>query len=284
MLNLGVHISSKGGIYQAIDRAKALGCSTFQIFARNPQAFRKEDILDSDTELFKKKIKEANINPVVIHIPYTLNLATVKKKFHKITIREFSQDLKEADKLEADYLVTHMGSYKGGAESEGIKNVVSALRQILKDTNPIKTKILLENTAGSGSWLGHNFFHFRTVLEGLSWDKRIGVCLDTAHAWAAGYRIDNRRGIYILLKEIEKNIGLDRVLLVHLNDTKQTLASKIDRHCAIASGCIGKKGMYNILHNKFLKHLPFILETPKKDERDDLNNLRRVRKIYEYKL
>jgi deoxyribonuclease-4 len=284
LLTLGVQVSITGKIYTSLERAKKLGCNTMQIFARNPRQWRKTSLSDEDIQIFRKKAREEGISPIAIHIPYTLNLAATNSNFYKITIREFIADLVEADKLGADYLITHMGSYKGSTEKKGLMRITNALRKILKATKGVRTKVLLENTSGSGCWLGYNFSHQRYILENLDWTKRVGVCLDTAHAWASGYQINSRQGVEQLIEEIDTQVGLERLKVVHLNDTKEKLGSRKDRHFHIGEGNIGKKGFYFLLHHSFLKNLPFILETPKKSDEDDLKNLSIVRKIYDDEL
>ena len=280
MLTLGAQVSASGKIYISLERAKRIGCNTMQIFARNPRQWRKGSLSEEDIKIFKKKTKEEKIRPVAIHIPYTLNLAAAKSSFHRITIREFTGDLIEADKLGADYLITHMGSYKGSTEERGLIKVVGALRRILAATEGTKTMILLENTSGSGHWLGYTFSHQRFVLEQLNWPKRIGLCLDTAHVWAAGYKIDEAEGVNKLVEEIDQEVGIKRLKIIHLNDTQEKLNSRRDRHFDIGKGEIGKRGFYSIFHHPSLRNLPFILETPKKSDADDLRNLKMVRRLY----
>lgn len=280
MLKLGVHVSIAGKIYKSLERASEFGCNTMQIFSRSPRQWRKSEIDPEDIAIFRKKLKEKNISPVVVHIPYTLNLASARQKFYKITIKDFIADLIEADKLGAGFLVTHMGSYKGGSEQGGLLRVVNALKKILKETKGVKTTILLENTSGSGRWLGANFWHQKFVLDQLNRTKRVGICLDTAHAWAAGYEINNAVGLNGLLREIDRDVGLERLAVIHLNDTQEELGSRLDRHFAIGEGKIGRKGFKLIVNNPKLRKVPFILETPKKDDGDDKRNLEVVRKLY----
>ncbi len=280
MLKLGVHVSIAGKIYKSIDRTVELGCNTMQIFSRNPRQWRKALLSDEDVERFKKKVKKSNISPVVIHIPYLLNLATVKKSFFKVTIKEFIADLVEADRLEADYLVTHMGSYKGGTEEGGLSRIIQALNKILKETKKVKTKVLIENTSGSGHWLGYKFSHQKIVLDGLNRPESVGICLDTAHAWAAGYKINEPRGLKSLLDEIDQEVGLERLKVIHLNDTQEKLGSLRDRHHDIGTGEIGRKGFNLIVNHPKLREAAFILETPKKRENEDKENLEAVREIY----
>ncbi len=280
MLKIGVHVSIAGKIYNSIDRANELGCNTMQIFSRNPRQWRKKSLTSTDIEIFKAKQKKAKIEPVVIHVPYLLNLASQKKSFHKVTIREFSKDLVEADKLGADYLVTHMGSYKKGTEESGLLKIVEALNLILEDTRGVKTKILLENTAGSGSWLGYNFSHFNFILNKINDTKRVGVCLDTAHAWAAGYKINEEQGLEKLVLEMEKEAGRDKLKLIHLNDTQVELGSRLDRHFHIGEGKIKEDGFRLILNYPKFRNLAFIMETPKKEKDDDKKNLATARRLF----
>ena len=284
MLRLGVQVSTTGGIQQSIDRALALGCNTMQIFARNPRKFRKGFLKKSDIKLFREKREATKITPLVVHTPYTLNLATPKKFFHWVTVKEFSLDLIEADKLGAEFLVTHTGCYKGSTEEEGLRKVVIALRRILQRTEGVETKILLENTAGAGTWLGYTFFHHHYILSELNFTERIAFCLDTAHAWSAGYKINTPAGVEELLEEIERQVGLRRIEVVHLNDTQDDLGSKKDRHYHIGEGKIGEEGFSCIINHPSLKHTVFILETPKKTDLDDLKNLDTVRKLYKNEL
>lgn len=279
-MKLGAQVSIAGKIYSSLERAHNLGCNTMQIFARNPRQIRKSFLSDEDIKLFKEKAKKLKISPIAVHIPYTLNLASSKKSLYKITIKEFAQDLIEADKLGADFLITHMGSHKGSTDKQGLIKVADALGEILKEAKDCKTEVLLENTAGSGYWLGYTFTHHRFILERLNWPKQIGICMDTAHAWAAGYMIDAQSGLDSLVEEIDKEVGIKRLKAIHLNDTKEALSSRHDRHCDIGKGKIGIEGFSAIVNHQKLKDLPFILETPKESDDDDRRNLNTVRKIY----
>ncbi len=251
-----------------------------QIFSRNPRQWRRQSLADEDVDKFKIKQKKAKIKPVVIHVPYLLNLASQKKSFHKLTIKEFAKDLIEADRLDADYLVTHMGSYKNGTEKSGLLNIVEALNSIIESTKEVKTKILLENTAGSGSWLGYNFSHFNFIFSKISDSGKVGICLDTAHAWAAGYKINEKKGLNQLIDEIKKEVGLGKLKVIHLNDTQVELGSCLDRHFHIGRGKIGKEGFRLILNHPGLRNLPLIMETPKKEKDDDKKNISMVRRLF----
>ncbi len=280
MLNAGLQVSSAGKIYYAIDRAVQVGCTTMQIFSRNPRKFRKYSLNKEDIAVFREKLSRSGISPLVIHSPYTLNLAASKKFLHWITTKEFILDMIEIDKLGADYFVTHTGCYKGLSEAEGLKRVVKALRRVLNKTKGVKTRILLENTAGSGTWLGGRFSDYRYILEKLDFNPRVGICLDTAHAWCAGYPINNREGINDLLFLIDKEVGLDRLHLIHLNDTNDELGSKKDRHVNLGEGKLGEEGIGLLINHPRLKDIPFILETPRSSIEDDPKNMNTVRRLY----
>lgn len=280
MLKLGVQVSGAGKIYESLDRALQLGCNTMQVFARNPRKFRRGFLSKEDIALFCEKRKESDISPVVVHSPYTLNIATAKKFLYWITVKEFILDMVEIDKMGADFFVTHTGCYKGMTEEQGLKKVVKALKRILKKTPEVKTSILLENTAGSGTWLGYTFAHHRYILQELDFDPRLGLCLDTAHAWCAGYPINTVQGVQQLVEEIDRQVGIERLKVIHLNDTQDELGSKKDRHVDIGKGFIGEEGFAALVNHPALREIPFILETPRESDDDDLRNMNTIRRLY----
>jgi len=279
LLRLGVHVSIAGKIYYSIDRAKKLGCNTMQIFARNPRQIRSSSLKDEDIKVFRKRIKLAGIYPLIIHAPYTLNLASAKNFLYHISIKEFTQDVKDAEALGAKYLVVHPGSYKGSAKV-GLNKIAKALGVILDNTRGLGVSILLENTAGEGSMLGYDILQLKFILEKLKFDRRIGLCLDTAHLWCAGYEINTEKGLSLFIDIIKRELGLEKIKVIHLNDTLDGLGSHKDRHFHIGKGKIGTKGFGLIVNHRAFRNLPFILETPKKDMNDDKNNLKFVRRIY----
>ena len=172
-----------------------------------------------------------------------------------------------------------MASHKETSEDAGIKRLVEALNIILEKTKHIKVGILLENTSGSGSWLGYKFSHQRQIIQGLKTKERVGLCFDTAHAYLAGYDIVAKEGLESTLAEIDELVGIDLIKAIHLNDAKGALGSKHDRHDHIGKGSIGLEGIKRIINHPKLSNLPFILETPKKTEEDDIMNLNLVRKL-----
>ncbi len=276
---LGVHVSIAGGIYESVSRASALGCTVMQIFARDPRQWRRYRLKRADIREFRKRRAESGIEKVFIHIPYLINLATPDHDLFRSSITAYVQDMREARALGADYIVTHMGSHMKSGEKRGLKKITTALNRILELTDKSEVKILLENTAGAGSWLGYTFEHHKAVIDRIKDKDRIGICLDTCHAYAAGYDLSSPRGYSALIEEIDRTVGLDRLKLVHLNDTRDALNSHRDRHAHIGEGNIGLTGFRRILTDKRLPHTAFILETPKDSDTADALNLRVVRRL-----
>ena len=276
---LGVQVSTEGKIYEAVERASRLGCNTMQIFSRNPQRWRENFLESEDIEEFNKRQERLKIKPLFVHIPYLINLASPNPRLYEASIEAYIEDIQEAQTLKADYIVTHMGSHKETSEEAGIKRLTRALNRILEKTRNTNVGILLENTAGSGSWLGYKFIHQKRIIQGLSHKERVGLCFDTAHAYLAGYDIATEEGLEATLGEIDKLVGINLIKLIHLNDAKDKLGSHRDRHEHIGKGRIGLRGMKRIINHPKLKELPFILETPKDNASDDRMNLELVRSL-----
>jgi len=276
---LGVHVSGASKIYETLDIAHELKCETMQIFARNPQQWRVSTLDSNEIEEFKLRRKKFKINPVFIHISYLINLASPNPRLYKGSIQAYVEDMQEAEKLKADYIVTHMGSHKETSEDAGIKRLVMALNKILDETKGSSVGILLENTSGSGSWLGYKFEHQKKIISGIKEKSRVGLCLDTAHAYLAGYDLAAKEGLDKMLAEIDSEVGLKLIKLIHLNDAYGQLASHHDRHDHIGKGSIGLEGMKRIITHPKLKDIPMVLETPKDDGFSDKLNLALVRKL-----
>ena len=276
---LGVHVSAAGKIYEAIERGQALGCNTIQIFSRNPQRWRENLLTAEDIKEFRRLRDKSGIKPVFIHIPYLINLASPNPRLYKASIEAYIEDMREAAALGADYIVTHMGSHKDTTEQAGLSRLIKALNIILEKTKDGGVGLLLENTAGSGSWLGYKFSHQRKIIQKLKRKERVGLCLDTAHAYLAGYDIAAKSGLDKLLDEIEKMTGISLIKLIHLNDTKGKLGCHHDTHEHIGKGNIGLEGMKRIINHPNLRDIPFILETPKKTPQDDPMNLKTVKEL-----
>jgi len=277
---LGVHVSGAKKIYETLDIAQRLGCDTMQIFSRSPQIWRKGvKIAVEDIEEFNLRRKKFKINPVFIHISYLINLASPDARLYNGSIQAYIEDILEAEKLGADYIVTHMGSHKATSEDAGIKRLIQALNKIIDKTKGSKVGILLENTSGSGSWLGYRFYHQHKIIKGIKEKSRVGLCLDTAHAYLAGYNLATKDGLEKMMQEIEEMVGIKLIKLIHLNDAAGELGSHYDRHDHIGKGHIGMTGMKRIINHPKLKNIPMILETPKSYPDSDQKNLALVKNL-----
>lgn len=276
---IGVHVSIAGSISDALDRAKALKCNSLQIFSRNPRQWRQLELKNEEVQEFRQKRKKYKIEKVVVHIPYLINLASPYKVLYRKSINAYVEDLKETEKLGAEFLVTHMGSHSNTSELAGIDRFSSAVNTIFENTKGIKTRLLLENTSGSGSWLGYKFVHHKMIYNRVKQPERLGICLDTAHAFTAGYDIKTEVGLNSMISEIDELVGIDKVGVVHFNDSKKAFASHIDQHDNIGKGEIGLPALQRVIKNPKLKNAVFILETPKAAKEDDEINLAVTRKI-----
>ncbi len=275
---IGVHVSIAGKIWESLERAKALGCNTMQIFSRNPRTWQASEFDSSDIENFRKLKKAYDISPVAVHIPYIINLATPIDGLYRKSIVAYIEDISRADVLGVEYVVTHLGSHVGTGEDKGIERFSAALNRIINKAKP-KTMILLENTAGSGSCIGYRFEHIKRIIDSLDRPERVGVCLDTAHTFESGYDIKTKAGLEKTLKKFDKLIGLEKIKVVHFNDSLSAIGSRVDRHQHIGKGNIGLAAMKRIINHPGLKKAAFIMETPKKFDKDDKMNLKIIKKM-----
>ena len=281
-MRIGCHISIAGGIDNSVKRAEKLGCSTMQIFSKNASTWREKILKKEEVKSFRENLKNSDINPIFIHTSYLINLASPSDELYFKSINAFIEEMKRADLLLPDpYLIIHPGAHTGAGEEYGIQRIIRALNIILEESTDLnlKTMILLEDTAGSGTNLGYSFRQLRRMFEGVKDRKRIGICFDTCHAFAAGYDLSHHEGIERTLEEIEEYLGLERLKVIHLNDSKFPLGSRKDRHMHIGKGYIGLEAFKVLVNHKHLKNLPFILETPKYDEKDDLKNINLVKSL-----
>ncbi len=277
-MKVGVHVSISGKLYDAVDRAVSLRCDTFQIFSRNPRGWAIKELIPSEVEEFKKRREKAGISPVIVHIPYLINLGSPEEELYHKSISAYMEDIKRAEALGAEYFVTHIGNHKGRGEDFGIKRIAEGLHQVISETKP-ELKILLENTAGSGTSLGHTIEQLAHIRELVQEKEVLGLCLDTAHAFASGYNIREKEGLEELLNKIDCLFGLSKLYLIHANDSKTSLGSRVDRHADIGKGEIGEEGFRNIANHPVLSKLPFILETPKKEPGEDEKNIKTIRSL-----
>ncbi|MEW6326109.1 MAG: deoxyribonuclease IV [Thermodesulfobacteriota bacterium] len=279
MIRLGVQVSIAGSLDRAVDRAMDLGCTTMQIFARNPRTWHVQALSPEIAGLFRAKRQRMDISPAVIHTPYLVNLASFDKALFEKSIGALVRDIRRADALGIEYVVTHIGSARGHSLQEGMARVSSALDRILMETEDSGVELLLENTAGHGQLIGGRIGHIGQLIRDAGNSPRLGFCLDTCHAFAGGYELRTRAALDHLQDEIAREIGLERLKVIHLNDCKGALGSHLDRHEHIGEGHIGLEGFATLLNHSLFAGLPWILETPKKSDMDDRRNLETILKL-----
>jgi len=277
MVKVGVHISIAGSLDRAVDRAKAAGCDVFQMFSRSPRGWGFAPLSDEIRAAFTGKIRSSGIIPVD-HMPYLPNLASPKPDIHEKSIGALSAELDRCGRLDIPYLVTHLGHHLGNGIAGGRSRVIGAINTALENSGN-NVILLLENTAGEKNSVGSSFEHIRGIMDGLEKINRIGVCLDTCHAFAAGYELRTETGIEETLTQFDDQIGIKNLRIIHLNDSKGDRGSALDRHEHIGMGFIGEDGFRRMLHHPVLSAVPLICETPVDDRRDDVGNIEKVREL-----
>ncbi|MDY6862899.1 MAG: deoxyribonuclease IV [Thermodesulfobacteriota bacterium] len=277
-MRFGFHISIGGGISKTVERANKKGCETIQIFSRNPRGWRYNPLDPLQVKKFRGDVNLSKIFPLFIHMPYLPNLASPKEDIYYKSIESLIEDLKRAEMMGASFLIIHSGNGMETDENDAINNIASGINKaFLKVENNVS--LLLENNAGQGSEIGYSFSNIQSIIERVDQGERVGVCLDTAHAFAAGYDLSTRDGLNATLDEFDRLIGITKLHLIHLNDSKTPLGSRVDRHWHIGEGEIGIKGFENIVNHPLLIRLPGIMETPFTKDADDIKNMAVIRNL-----
>ena len=284
-LKLGVHVSIGGGIQNSITNATNIGCTSFQIFSRNPRQWKAKVLEQKEASLFKENLIQSSIDSraVVVHMPYLPNLAAPSSEMYEKSVSTLSEEITRCNLLEIPYLVIHLGSHLGKGEKNGTSQLVNACQrsfQIYEEKGFSKNnvKLLLENSAGQKNSIGSKVEDLEQILELLG-TSEYGICLDTCHLFAAGYDLAADKGIYNLLDLVDDCIGIKRLKLIHLNDSKGDLGSRLDRHYHIGMGKIGENGFKTLINDNRIKNLPLIMETPIDSLRGDKENLDYVKRL-----
>jgi deoxyribonuclease-4 len=278
LVKLGVHVSISGTLDHAPDNAHELECDTFQMFTRNPRGWKFSKMDDQEVLAFREKTKEYGLSPVVTHMPYLPNLSSPKKAIYNKSVKSLTMELSRCGVLGIPYVVTHLGSHLGKGVDIGLSNLIAAINFAL-DQSKNDVMLLLENTAGTKNSMGSTFEQIARIIDGIDDKRRIGICLDTAHAFAAGYDIHTTDGVDDTLKKVESILGLERLKVIHLNDSKGELGCGRDRHEHIGLGYIGEEGFRALLRHKATRTLPFILETPIDDSRGAEGDMKKARSL-----
>jgi len=272
-MRFGFHISISGGFQKVIPRAQQRGCETIQVFSRNPRGWRYGPLNEKDIEIFKSDLRASKIYPLFVHMPYLPNLSSTKKELFQLSVSSLIVDLSRSEFIGAQFLIMHVGS-----ATDKIKGMAQMIDGINKAFKKVENgvRLLLENTAGAGNEIGCRFEQLKEIISGIEQEKRIGVVFDTAHAFEAGYDLTTEKAVDKTIKEFDEIIGLGRLYLIHLNDSKTELGSHADRHWHISKGKIGP-GMKFVISHPALKNLPFIMETPRTNLKEDLMNMKTIR-------
>jgi deoxyribonuclease-4 len=269
---IGFHAPIAGGLHNALLKARERGCDTVQIFSRNPRGWQARPLDAGEVENFKRVRGETEINPVAIHANYLINLAAADPVIREKSVASFREEIERGLMLGADYLVLHPGSARGACEQDAIRTCAESLKRACDGLVLEGFRVLLENTAGQGECIGHRFEHLREIIEQCP-DLGLGVCLDTAHAFTAGYDLRDEDGFAAALDSLDSNVGLRNVRAVHFNDSKAEYNSRVDRHWHIGLGHIGADALRRVASHPRLAHAAFILETPQDELGDDARNL-----------
>jgi deoxyribonuclease-4 len=263
-MKIGAHVKTSGGVDKGIDRAVEMGCETIQIFSGAPQAWRRKTYGRDEVEAWFAKRQAAGIDPVFIHGLYLVNLASDNPDFLARSYDALVQEMQAASLLKAKGVIFHLGSHKGAGYDACVDQVAEYVRRVI-DATPEDTWLILENSAGMGGAVGSKFAELGRIIREAASD-RVKVCLDTQHAFAAGYDVKTRDGLERMLEEFDREVGLDRLVAVHANDSKCPLGGGIDRHENIGEGHIGRDGWENILSHPQFADIPFLLEVPGYDD------------------
>jgi deoxyribonuclease-4 len=261
---IGAHVRSGGGVQNAIDNAVAIGAETIQIFSGAPYAWKRKNYTEAEVDAFKKKVEEKGVEPTFIHGLYLVNLASSDDALLARSHDALVGDMKAASLIGAKGVIFHIGSHMGAGYDATLNQVVEYVQKVVQNT-PGDAWMILENAAGMGGAIGSKFTELGTIIRE-SGSDRVKVCIDVQHAFAAGHDVKTRPGLDKMLEEFERDVGLDRLIAVHANDSKCPLGGGIDRHENIGDGHIGRDGFENLLSHPALTDVPFLLEAPGFDD------------------
>lgn len=302
MAILGAHLSIAGGFHKAVERAEAAACECVQLFTGNPRSFptilavsrfgrfltknntqwRAKPITPEQARRFRTALGELGIAHPIAHASYLINLASPDRALWRKSIDAFVVELRRAAALGIPYVVIHPGAYTSSSQARGLRRIIRALNEIHAQTRAVEARCLLETTAGQGTSIGCRFEHLAAILDGVKDPDRLGICFDTCHVFAAGYPISTRRQYRATMKALDEIVGLEQIKAFHLNDSRQGLGSRVDRHEHIGHGKLGLAAFRHLLADRRFRRTPMYLETPK-GQRDgvdwDVINLRTLRDL-----
>lgn len=277
---LGAHMSIAGGVELAPERGKNVGCEIIQIFTKNSNQWNDPTISDEAAATFKEEMKRHGLKVAFAHDSYLINLGSPDKVLYQKSLKAFIAEHERSEKLGLMGIAFHPGAHMREGEEAAIKRIAKAINNTHEKTPGFKVLTLLENAAGQGSTVGHRFEHLSAIMELVTDKKRIGVCFDTQHAFAAGYDLRTEEGYGKVWEEFDRLVGVKWVRAFHLNDSKKELGTRVDRHEEIGKGYIGKVAFKCLMHDKRFEKIPMSLETPKSpDCHEDKENLDLLRSL-----
>ena len=259
-MKIGAHVKTAGGVDKAIDRAEEMGAETIQIFSGAPQAWRRKEYRPEEVETYRARVAETGIEPAFLHGVYLVNLATSNQENLAKSLDALVHDMNVCRLLGALGVIFHIGSHRGAGYEQVFRQVVDSVRRVIEAT-PEETWLILENSAGMGGAVGSKFDELGRIIREAG-SPRVKVCLDTQHMFAAGYDVKTKDGLEAAMSEFDADVGLDRLVAVHANDSKCPLAGGVDRHENIGEGHIGLDGLQNVMSHPAFREVPFLLEVP----------------------
>ncbi|MBI3292537.1 MAG: deoxyribonuclease IV [Elusimicrobia bacterium] len=278
-MRIGVHCSIRKGLCGALEEARRLGCDALQMFTRSPRMWARRTLSDEEVEVFRAERQRRKLFPLAVHTPYLPNLCTSDERLYSRSLLALKEDLRDAARLGAEFLVIHPGAYSPEATAmEGRRRMIQAINQAFSEA-PDGVMLLLENVAGGGRRMGATFEELTQLIEDIRPLSRVGVCFDTAHALAAGYAIHTEEGLTQTMDACQRILGWDWLRMLHLNDSKVPVGAHRDLHQHIGKGFIGRDGFVRLLHHPAFQRCFGILETPKDSPQADPRNIRVIRTL-----
>jgi deoxyribonuclease IV len=284
-LLLGAHMSVAGGVHKAFERGASIGCTTMQVFTKNSNQWVAKPLSLQDIQHFRTAESKVKIFPLVAHAAYLINLCAINLGTLKKSRIAFEDELRRCEALGIQALIFHPGSHVGAGEEQGLKLIAQSINIVHRKTPDFHVLSALETTAGQGTAIGYRFEQLRQIIDLVDERNRMGVCLDTCHLFAAGYDISTPQGWEDTMTEFDEVIGVDRLIAVHVNDSKTRLGSRVDRHEHIGKGSIGLVAFRMLMNDPRLSHVPKILETEKsEDMHEDVENMETLKSLIKVSL
>ncbi len=279
-MKLGAHMPTAGGVWTALQRGREIGCEIVQLFVKNNMQWLGRPFSAEEVARYRAELAQSRFEAVFGHTGYLINLAAPAGPKRDRSIQSLIQEIQLAAALDLPFLVLHPGSHLGHGEEEGLRQAAAGLDEVFRATAGVPVRLAIENTAGQGSCLGHRLEHLASLYDRVQQTRRLGLCLDTAHLFEAGYDIRRRRIWDQTMATVDHLVGLGEVLAFHLNDSKTDLGSRVDRHAGIGEGCLGRAAFGPVVNDARFTHLPGCLETPKSmDLHEDVRNLATLRSL-----